>query len=47
MTGNTPEILAARTALRGNHNVPFYSDEEGNLIGKAFADKIRNLASKE
>ncbi|MGH1325452.1 glycoside hydrolase domain-containing protein [Bacillus pretiosus] len=50
MNGMSIELIAIREALRAVNPkllVPHYTDEEGNMIAKAFADKIRNLAGKE
>jgi peptidoglycan hydrolase-like protein with peptidoglycan-binding domain len=45
LIGLDPDIVLARQALRGSMgmNAPYYSDEEGRLMAKAFSDKIMDL----
>ncbi|WP_161785278.1 hypothetical protein [Bacillus clarus] len=50
MNGMSPELLVIRETLRTVNPkllVPHYTNEEGNMIAKVFADNIKNLASKE
>lgn len=49
MIGDNPDITAARVALRGSMQmeVPYYTEEEGEIIANAFADKILDLVASE
>ncbi len=49
MIGDNSDITAARVAPRSSMQmeVPYYTEEEGEIIANAFADKILDLVASE